>query len=108
MLTSPLSAAAFLMENNFSMDSFFKSGVPFLSRDEENEAIAKATEKRDRVPERRSLDVRESDHESIFFLEAVRQLVKKWLALGNVGRPFLSLGLWVIPNLIKISPAKAT
>lgn len=104
MLTFFVPAAAFLMENNFSMDAFFESGVPFLSRDEEDEAMAKATERRDRVPERRSLDVKETDHESISFLEAVRRLVESWLALGNVSKLFSLFFLGTVPDLTRIVP----
>lgn len=96
MLTSPVSAAAFLLDNNFSMDAFFKFGVPFLSRAEEDDAMAKATERRDRAPVRRSLDVKENDHESIEFLEAVRRLVENWLAKGDVGNLSLSRGAFQI------------
>lgn len=108
MLTFPVSAASFLLDNNFSMDSFFKFGVPFLSRDEEEEVMAKATERRDRVPDRRSLDVKETDHESILFLDAVRRLVNDWLALGDVGRPRFSLSLGVTSRSDQISPVRTT
>ena len=70
------------------MDSFFKHGVRYLSRDEENQAIAKATERRDRTEEHRSvLDVKDTDHESIEFMQAVRRLVDDWIALGDVRGP---------------------
>lgn len=80
-------AADFLMENKFSMDSFFKHGVRYLSRDEEHQAMAKALERRDRPMTHRSLDVKETEHESIEFLQAVRRLVDDWLAPGDVHRP---------------------
>ena len=67
------------------MDSFYKNGVRYLSRDEENQALVKATERRDRTVENRSLlDVKDTDHESIEFMKAVRRLVDNWLALGDV------------------------
>lgn len=85
-LTSP--AAEFLLESKFSMDSLFKHGVRYLSRNEENQAIAKATERRDRTEEHRSLlDVKDTDHESIEFMQAVRRLVDDWIALGDVRGP---------------------
>lgn len=60
----------------------------YLSRDEENKAIAKATERRDRTVEHRSLlDVKDTDHESIEFMQAVRRLVDDWIALGDVQGP---------------------
>lgn len=81
-------AADFLLENNFSMDAYFKNGVKYLSRDEEKEATAKATERRDRsVVRRLEIDVKEEDQESLEFLEAVRKLIDDWLALGNVDMP---------------------
>lgn len=70
------------------MDSFFQHGVRYLSRDEENQAIAKATERRERTVEHRSLlDVKDTDHESIEFMQAVRQVVDDWIALGDVRGP---------------------
>lgn len=70
------------------MDSLFKHGMRYLSRDEENKAIAKATERRDRTVEHRSLlDVKDTDHESIEFMQAVRRLVDDWIALGDVQGP---------------------
>lgn len=72
------------------MDAYFKNGVKYLSRDEEKEATAKATERRDRQAARRlEIDVKEEDQESLEFLEAVRKFVDDWLALGNVDMPFL-------------------
>lgn len=82
-------AADFLLENNFSMDAYFKKGVKYLSRDEEKEVMAKATERRDRpVVRRLEIDVKEEDQESLEFLKAVRKSVDGWLALGNVVMPF--------------------
>lgn len=71
------------------MDAYFKNGVKYLSRDEEKEATTRATERRDRqVVRRLEIDVKEEDHESLEFLEAVRKLVNDWLALGDVDMPF--------------------
>lgn len=72
------------------MDALFKSGVRYLSRDEEERAMAKATERRDRGMVHHSLDVKETDHESLEFLKAVRLMIDDWLALGDVDRPTLS------------------
>jgi poly(A)-specific ribonuclease len=63
-----------------------KQGVQYLSRKEEEQAIAKAIERRDRVAVHTSIDVKESEHESLAFLKAVRRLVDDWLALGAVRR----------------------
>ena len=70
------------------MDSLFKHGVRYLSRNEETQAIAKATERRERTVEHRSLlEVKDTDHESIEFMQAVRQVVDDWIALGDVQEP---------------------
>ncbi|OJJ88427.1 uncharacterized protein ASPGLDRAFT_63316 [Aspergillus glaucus CBS 516.65] len=91
-VTFQSSAADFLLENNFSMDAYFKNGVKYLSRDEEKEATAKATERRDRpVVRRLEIDVKEEDQESLEFLEAVRKLIDDWLALGNGRDSYLNI-----------------
>jgi hypothetical protein len=66
------------------MDSLYRSGVPYISREEEEKAVAKAIERQNQTAASTSLDVKETDHESLAFLQVVRQLVDKWLALGDV------------------------
>lgn len=77
-------AVEFLLANGFSIDIQCKYGVPYLSREEEKQAIAKATERFTRQTTKRSLNIKESDHESLEFIQAVRQVVDSWLAEGEV------------------------
>lgn len=79
-------AVEFLLENKFHMEALYKDGVPYLSREEADLAMARATERRDRVGVRTSLDVKETDYESLQFLKAVRRVIDDWLALGKVCR----------------------
>ncbi|GIJ89375.1 hypothetical protein Asppvi_008315 [Aspergillus pseudoviridinutans] len=85
------SAIEFLVENKFSIDSILKQGVQYLSREEEEQAIAKAIERRDRVAVHTSIDVKETEHESLAFLKAVRRLVDDWLALGATREEYLNI-----------------
>ncbi|PYH96974.1 CAF1 family ribonuclease [Aspergillus ellipticus CBS 707.79] len=85
------SAIEFLLDNKFSMDSLYKSGVIYLSRDEENRIMAKAIERRDRTTTHSSLDVEETEYESLAFLAEVRQLVKDWLARGDARGEYLNI-----------------
>ncbi|PKX99583.1 CAF1 family ribonuclease [Aspergillus novofumigatus IBT 16806] len=85
------SAIEFLLENKFSIDSVLKQGVQYLSREEEKQAIANAIERRDRVATHTSIDVKETEHESLAFLKAVRRLVDDWLALGATREEYLNI-----------------
>ncbi|KAF4177482.1 hypothetical protein CNMCM8694_000231 [Aspergillus lentulus] len=85
------SAIEFLLENKFSIDSILKQGVQYLSREEETQAIANAIERRDRVATHTSIDVKETEHESLDFLKAVRRLVDDWLALGATREEYLNI-----------------
>ena len=66
------------------MENLFKDGVPYVSRDEEQRAMAKVIERFDRTTVRSSLDVTDSEYESLAFLKDVRRLVDDWLALAKV------------------------
>ncbi|EAU29549.1 conserved hypothetical protein [Aspergillus terreus NIH2624] len=79
-------AVEFLLDCSFSLDSLYKNGVPYLSREEEAQVwtISQARENR---PVRTELDVKDTDYESIAFLDAVRQLIDEWLASGDSKRP---------------------
>lgn len=80
-------AVEFLMGNKFRIEAPFQEGVPYLSRDEEKLAMAKAVERRDRVTVPSDIDVKETDHESLQFLKVVRSGINAWLALGDVDAP---------------------
>ncbi|RDW79165.1 CAF1 family ribonuclease [Aspergillus mulundensis] len=84
------SAVEFLLENKFSMDSLFK-GVTYVSREEEAKAISKAEERRKATPIQTSLDVKETDYDSLAFLDLVRKLIDDWLALGDKRNDYLNI-----------------
>jgi poly(A)-specific ribonuclease len=77
-------AVEFLVKNKFCLDTLYKDGVHYLSREEETEAMTRATQRYDRTPVHTVLDVKETELESLAFLKAVRHLVDDWLALGKV------------------------
>lgn len=66
------------------MDSLFRNGVGYLSRDEEIKAVARVTERFKRPEATTTIGVDETESESIAFLQEVRRLVDEWLALGTV------------------------
>lgn len=82
-----ISAIEFLLEHRFNLDALYRDGVPYLSRPEEALAIAKAEERRDRQVTHTMLDVKETDVDSLRFLEACRKLIDTWMAAGTVGLP---------------------
>lgn len=65
------------------MDLLYRDGVPYLSRDEQAQALARAVARQER-PVRKALDVKDTDYESLAFLSAVRRLVDSWVAAGTV------------------------
>ncbi|KAL3473972.1 CAF1 family ribonuclease [Aspergillus californicus] len=83
------SAIEFLLGNRFNMDSLYKVGVPYISRDEEAKAIKKAVERQSQTSNR--LDVKETDHESLAFLQLARNIVDNWLALGDKRDDYLNI-----------------
>ncbi|KAL2011326.1 hypothetical protein VTN00DRAFT_4044 [Thermoascus crustaceus] len=85
------SAVEFLMGNKFRIEAPFQEGVPYLSRDEEKLAMAKAVERRDRVTVPSDIDVKETDHESLQFLKVVRSGINAWLALGDSAEKYLNI-----------------
>lgn len=82
----------FLLSHQFSLDQVCKFGVPYLSRDEEADAIAKAVDSyKSNPPPSKSLDIKEMDHESLEFIQGVRESIDKWLAQGKVSILYLNL-----------------
>lgn len=79
-----IEAVEFLLENKFCLNSLYSDGVHYLSREEETIAIARAAERYGRTSVRKVIDVKETEHDSLAFLGAVRYLVDGWLALGEV------------------------
>jgi poly(A)-specific ribonuclease len=72
------SAAEFLLRNNFSFDLPFRHGVQYLSRDEETEAMRKATERLDRA-RYEDIQLTEKDTEALEFMTKVRGEIDDWL-----------------------------
>lgn len=66
------------------MEALYKEGVPYLSREEASLAMARAAERGDRLKTRTSLDVKETEYDSLEFLRIVRGLVDEWLAVDGV------------------------
>ncbi|KAL4903274.1 hypothetical protein BDW74DRAFT_169153 [Aspergillus multicolor] len=85
------SAVEFLLENKFNMDSLYRTGVTYISREEEAKAISKAEERRKATPIQTSLDVKETDYDSLAFLDLVRKLIDNWLALGDKRDDYLNI-----------------
>ena len=79
-----IEAVEFLLGNGFCLNSLYNNGVHYLSREEETIAIARAAERYGRTSVRKMIDVKETEHDSLAFLEDVRHLVDDWLALGQV------------------------
>jgi prophage antirepressor-like protein len=76
------------LEHKFNMDSLYRNGVQYISREEESQAVAKAVARavgrQTQSSILTSIDVKETDHESLEFLKSVRRLVDNWLAFGDV------------------------
>ncbi|THC97826.1 hypothetical protein EYZ11_002679 [Aspergillus tanneri] len=85
------SSVTFLLENQFSMAALYKDGVRYLSREEEAHAMARASQKYNRSAPRAVLDIKETEHESIAFIAAVRHLVNDWVAHGDNREPYLNI-----------------
>ncbi|RAH49938.1 CAF1 family ribonuclease [Aspergillus brunneoviolaceus CBS 621.78] len=85
------SAVSFLLTHRFSMDSLFRNGVGYLSRDEEIKATARVTERFKRPEATTTIGVDETESESIAFLQEVRRLVDEWLALGTARGNYLNI-----------------
>ncbi|PYH85885.1 CAF1 family ribonuclease [Aspergillus uvarum CBS 121591] len=85
------SAVAFLLTHRFSMDSLFRNGVGYLSRDEEIKAVARVSERFNRSETTTAIGVDETESESIAFLQQVRRLVDGWLALGTARGSYLNI-----------------
>ncbi|KAL5336372.1 ribonuclease H-like domain-containing protein [Aspergillus crustosus] len=77
------SAIEFLLEHKFNMDSLYRTGVTYVSREEEAQAVATAVKRQTQTDTLTQMDVKETDHESLEFLKTVRRLIDNWLALGD-------------------------
>ncbi|KAL4780168.1 ribonuclease H-like domain-containing protein [Aspergillus varians] len=85
------SAVAFLLENKFNMDSLYRTGVAYISREEESQAISKVVERNEQTMAQSSMDIKETDYESLAFLRLARQLIDNWVALGNKRVDYLNI-----------------
>ncbi|KAL5045516.1 hypothetical protein BDW71DRAFT_198248 [Aspergillus fruticulosus] len=85
------SAVEFLLEHKFNMDALYRTGVTYVSREEEARSVSKAEERRKTAPALTSMDVKETDYESLAFLGLVRKLIDEWLALGDKRDNYLNI-----------------
>lgn len=77
-------AIEFLLEHKFEMSALYRTGVTYVSREEEARAISKAQERCKMAPVLTSMDFHETDYESLAFLGLVRKVIDEWIALGDV------------------------
>jgi hypothetical protein len=71
------------------MQAVYDEGIPYISREEEAVAIAKTLERNQRIV-RSKIDIQESDHESMEFLDGVRRDIDAWLSDEKVEISLLS------------------
>jgi poly(A)-specific ribonuclease len=71
-------AIAFLLKCGFQLDAPFKSGVQYLSREEAEQAKRKAYDRIDDKKVFEDLQLKETDIESLDFLERVRAGITRW------------------------------
>ncbi|KAJ6096005.1 CAF1 family ribonuclease [Penicillium sp. IBT 16267x] len=76
----------FLMNHQFSMEILCKYGVRYLSRDEEAQCLIIASQRYSRTNAIAAVDVKETDKETIDFLQAARRMINWWLAQSNTIR----------------------
>ena len=82
--TNRSTAMEFLLAQGFSIDTMCKTGIRYLSREEEASAIQIAVEKsrsRTNIPD---IKVQEDDIECLKFLQSSRLTINEWLAEGEV------------------------
>ncbi|KAJ5295715.1 hypothetical protein PENANT_c001G06767 [Penicillium antarcticum] len=75
-------AMEFLLKHGFSMDSLCEHGIQYLSRAEEQLALARAKERCSQTP-RQDMGIKDDDYESLEFLANVRAMITNWLAQGK-------------------------
>ncbi|KAJ5770224.1 uncharacterized protein N7511_002275 [Penicillium nucicola] len=80
--TSSSRAMEFLLRHGFSMKTMCQHGIQYLSRAEEQFALARAKERYNQTP-RQDMDIKEDDHKSLEFLAEVRTMITDWLAKGK-------------------------
>jgi hypothetical protein len=73
-----------LLGSRFSVDALSKQGVRYLTRNEEQEARDKAN-LRFNLPD--VWGIKDTDQESVRFLQEVRVLIEHWVAHGQVKSP---------------------
>ncbi|KAJ5714761.1 uncharacterized protein N7483_011942 [Penicillium malachiteum] len=73
-------AMEFLVNNSFSIDNACKNGVRYLSRQEEAQALELAEQRYSLEGSKRSIEVKETDKESLEFLNSVRGQINRWLS----------------------------
>lgn len=86
------------------MDAPYRQGIPYVSRDEAQRAVDNAAKRGDRGQVRETLGVKESEHDSLRFLQLVRRLLDDWLALDRTNTKvcFSISWPWQILAILKI------
>ncbi|KAK2753240.1 hypothetical protein FQN54_007931 [Arachnomyces sp. PD_36] len=83
-------AVDFLMSNGFRMEAPYTDGLPYLSRQEEAQVKIDLIERNNFSSIISDIDVKDTDAESLDFLQAVRRDIDEWLALGD-GENYLNI-----------------
>lgn len=85
-LLNTFPAVEFLLGNGFSIDAICKHGVRYLSRKEEADAVERANQK---LEPAETVEVKDSDQESLEFLRVVRGTIDAWMKPGVVCAPVI-------------------
>ncbi|KAF2456472.1 ribonuclease H-like domain-containing protein [Lineolata rhizophorae] len=105
------SAAEFLLKAGFNFDLPFRSGVPYLSRDEDRKAWERALERLNRAKVE-DIQLDGSQEELLKFVERVRNEIKEWLKIiaprqTNID-PFDRLQQELLSDLPRLVPTKSS
>jgi poly(A)-specific ribonuclease len=84
----------FLLSHKFQLDTPFRTGVPYLSRQEEAEARQRASERQDRSGFV-EVSLKQEDTDSLAFVRRVREEIQAWEAEVGVCEP---------PTLLQSTP----
>ncbi|KAJ5638484.1 hypothetical protein N7528_000874 [Penicillium herquei] len=85
-------AMEFLINNSFSLDNACKNGVRYLSREEEAEALDLAEQKYSLKGSKSAIEVKETDKETLDFLNSVRDQINSWLSRPKKkGKDYLNI-----------------
>ncbi|KAF2766079.1 CAF1-domain-containing protein [Teratosphaeria nubilosa] len=83
-------AVEFLMKVGFDLNRPFRTGVPYLSRNESKEAKDKHAARNDKSSIA-DIQIKPTETESIAFVENVRQIIKRWQATGKPDYDYVNI-----------------